>query len=151
MSFPIITADERLAEPRGVKGVLIGKSGIGKTLQLWTLPAESTLFFDLEAGDLAVEGWLGDTLRPRTWAECRDLAVFFGGPNPALRSDHVDFSGKKPPLNHVFTLAILIHSRGGDEEMYIVETLAKNRRLYPREGKGFKTIEGKGFKTIGGN
>src|SRR5260364_53074 len=77
-------------------------------------------------------------------------------------STNVDFSGKqpplerqvqpkKPPLNHVFTLAILIHSRGGDEEMYIVETLAKNRRLYPREGKGFKTIEGKGFKTIGGN
>src|SRR5260363_252439 len=61
------------------------------------------------------------------------------------------YSRKKPPLNHVFTLAILIHSRGGDEEMYIVETLAKNRRLYPREGKGFKTIEGKGFKTIGGN
>src|SRR5260364_250576 len=79
-----------------------------------------------------------------------------------LQKRSVDFSGKqsplerqvqpkKPPLNHVFTLAILIHSRGGDEEMYIVETLAKNRRLYPREGKGFKTIEGKGFKTIGGN
>src|SRR5260364_312135 len=61
------------------------------------------------------------------------------------------YSRKKPPLNHVFTLAMLIHSRGGDEEMDIVETLAKNRRLYPREGKGFKTIEGKGFKTIGGN
>src|SRR5260364_396827 len=61
------------------------------------------------------------------------------------------YSRKKPPLNDVCTLAILIHSRGGDEEMYIVETLAKNRRLYPREGKGFKTIEGKGFKTIGGN
>src|SRR5690606_26429522 len=29
----------------------------------------------------------GDTFRPRTWAECRDLAVFIGGPNPALRSD----------------------------------------------------------------
>src|SRR5260363_112743 len=31
-------------------------------------------------------------------------------------------------------------ARGGDEEMYIVETLAKNRRLYPGEGKGCKTI-----------
>src|SRR5260363_384201 len=70
-----------------------------------------------------------------------------GAPVFAIQSTpsrNVDFSGKKPPLNHVFTLAILIHSRGGDEEMYIVETLAKNRRLYPREGKGFKTIEGKG-------
>jgi hypothetical protein len=38
-------------------------------------------------GDLAIEGWSGDTLRPRTWKECRDFAVFIGGPNPALRDD----------------------------------------------------------------
>ncbi len=87
MSLPIITADERLAERRGVKGVLVGKSGIGKTSQLWTLPPVSTLFFDLEAGDLAVEGYASDTIRPRTWPECRDFAVFIGGPNPALRDD----------------------------------------------------------------
>ena len=87
MSLPIITADQRLAERRGVKGVLVGKSGIGKTSQLWTLPPASTLFFDLEAGDLAVEGYAGDTIRPRTWQECRDFAVFIGGPNPALRED----------------------------------------------------------------
>jgi len=87
MSLPIITADQRMAECRGVKGVLVGKSGIGKTSQLWTLPPTSTLFFDLEAGDLAVEGYAGDTIRPRTWQECRDFAVFIGGPNPALRED----------------------------------------------------------------
>ena len=87
MSLPIITADQRMAERRGIKGVLAGKSGLGKTSQLWTLDAASTLFFDLEAGDLAVEGWPGDTIRPRTWAECRDFAVFIGGPNPALRDD----------------------------------------------------------------
>jgi hypothetical protein len=87
MSLPIISADERLAEGRGVKGVLVGRSGIGKTSQLWTLDPERTLFFDLEAGDLAVEGWAGDAIRPRTWPECRDLAVFIGGPDPALRSD----------------------------------------------------------------
>lgn len=87
MSLPIITADQRLAEPRGVKGVLVGKSGIGKTSQLWTLDPVRTLFKDLEAGDLAVEGYGGDTIRPRTWQECRDFAVFIGGPNPALRDD----------------------------------------------------------------
>ena len=87
MAFNIITAEQRLAEPRGVKGVLVGKSGIGKTSQLWTLNPDSALFFDLEAGDLAVEGWTGDTIRPRTWQECRDFAVFIGGPNPALRDD----------------------------------------------------------------
>lgn len=87
--LPIISADQRLAERRGVKGVIFGKSGIGKTSLLWTLPEENTLFLDLEAGDLAIEGWKGDTLRPRTWQECRDLAVFIGGPNPALREDQV--------------------------------------------------------------
>jgi hypothetical protein len=42
------------------------------------------LFYDLEAGDLAIEGWSGDTIRPRTWEECRDFAVFIGGANPAI-------------------------------------------------------------------
>ena len=87
MSFPIITADQRLAEKRGIKGCILGPSGIGKTSLLWSVDAESTLFFDLEAGDLAVEGWAGDTIRPRTWQECRDFAVYIGGPNPALRDE----------------------------------------------------------------
>ena len=85
--LPIISADERLAETRGIKGCIFGKSGIGKTSLLWTLDADRTLFFDLEAGDLAIEGWPGDAIRPRTWNECRDFAVFIGGPNPALRDD----------------------------------------------------------------
>ena len=87
MSLPIITADQRLAETRGVKGVIFGPSGIGKTSLLWTLDPARTLFMDLEAGDLAIEGWPGDSIRPRTWAECRDFAVFIGGPNPALRDE----------------------------------------------------------------
>ena len=88
--LPIISADERLAERRGIKGCIFGTvSGIGKTSLLWTLEPAATLFFDLEAGDLAIEGWKGDTIRPRTWSECRDFAVFIGGPNPALRDDQV--------------------------------------------------------------
>ena len=86
-ALPIITADQRLAEPRGIKGVIFGRSGIGKTSLLWTLNASTTLFFDLEAGDLAIEGLAIDAIRPRTWTECRDFAVFIGGPNPALRDD----------------------------------------------------------------
>ena len=89
MALPLISADQRLAEPRGVKGTIFGKSGIGKTSLLWTLDSATTLFIDLEAGDLAIEGWSGDSVRPRTWAECRDFAVFIGGPNPALRDDQV--------------------------------------------------------------
>ena len=87
MTLRIITADQRLAELRGIKGCIFGKSGLGKTSLLWTLNASTTLFFDLEAGDLAIEGWEGDTVRPRTWTECRDFAVFIGGPNPALRDE----------------------------------------------------------------
>ncbi|WP_235186245.1 ATP-binding protein [Lysobacter antibioticus] len=83
--LPIITADQRLAENRGVKGVLIGRWGLGKTYQLWTLDPATTLFVDIEAGDLAVKDWPGDSLRPRTWEDCRDIAVLLGGPNPALR------------------------------------------------------------------
>ena len=37
VSLPIITADQRLAEPRGIKGCIFGKSGLGKTSLLWTL------------------------------------------------------------------------------------------------------------------
>lgn len=87
MALPIITIDERMTAPRSIKGCIFGKSGIGKTSLLWTLDPASTLFMDLEAGDLAIEGWAGDTIRPQTWDECRDFAVFIGGPNPALRDD----------------------------------------------------------------
>jgi ABC-type molybdate transport system ATPase subunit len=47
VSLPIITADQRLAEPRGIKGCIFGRSGIGKTSLLWSLNATTTLFMDL--------------------------------------------------------------------------------------------------------
>jgi hypothetical protein len=87
MNDLIITAEQRMAEKRGIKGSIDGVPKIGKTSLLWTLDAPSTLFIDLEAGDLAVEGWAGDTIRPRTWQECRDFAAFIGGLNPALRDN----------------------------------------------------------------
>ena len=87
MRLPIITADERLREKKGVKLVLLGKSGIGKTTQLKTLAEATTLFVDLEAGDLAVKDWRGDCVRPSTWPEFRDLVVFLSGPNAALPAD----------------------------------------------------------------
>lgn len=83
----IVKASERMKERGGIKAVILGPSGVGKTTLLKTLPHETTLFFDLEAGDLAVEGWQGDAVRPRTWDDCRTLAVLISGPNPALRDD----------------------------------------------------------------
>jgi hypothetical protein len=87
MPLPIISADQRLAEHRGVKGCIFGKSGIGKTTLLKTLDPATTLFFDLEAGDLAIGDWPVDTIRPQTWEECRDYALFVGGANSAHRPD----------------------------------------------------------------
>ena len=86
-SLPIVST--QIKERKGITGCIFGKSGIGKTSLLWTLVSDKTLFFDLEAGDLSVEGWKGDVIRPRTWQECRDIASFISGPNPALRNDQV--------------------------------------------------------------
>ena len=87
MTLNIIKASDRMKQRGGIKAVILGPSGIGKTTLLRTLDPETALFFDLEAGDLAVEGWPGDTVRPRTWDDCRTLAALIAGPNPALRDE----------------------------------------------------------------
>ena len=87
MSLPIISAQQRLAERKGVKLLMLGKSGIGKTTRLKDLDPVTTLFLDIEAGDLAVADWPGDTLRPASWPESRDFFVFLAGPDKSLPSD----------------------------------------------------------------
>lgn len=79
----IITADERMAEQGGIKGVIFGPAKIGKTSLLWTLEPETTLFVDLEAGGLSVQGWGGDSLQITDWVSARNLACLLGGPNSA--------------------------------------------------------------------
>jgi hypothetical protein len=64
--------------------LIVGPTGVGKTSLLRTLDLSSTLFIDVEAGDLAVQDVAVDTFRPRTWPECRDLAVYLAGANPAV-------------------------------------------------------------------
>lgn len=86
-SLRIISADERLKEKRGIKGVLTGVSGIGKTTQLKTLTPSTTLFLNLEAGELAVQDWSGDEIRIRDWETARDIGCWIGGPNLAMRDD----------------------------------------------------------------
>jgi hypothetical protein len=80
----IISADERLAERRGAKMLIIGPSGVGKTSLLRTLDPARTLFFDVEAGDLAVQDVPVDTIRVDDWSTARDLACRIGGPNPSF-------------------------------------------------------------------
>lgn len=84
MSLPIISAAQRMAERKGVKLLMLGKSGIGKTTRIRDLDPPSTLFIDIEAGDLSVADWPGDTIRPASWPECRDLFVFLAGPDRSL-------------------------------------------------------------------
>ena len=64
MTLPIISAQQRMSERKGVKLLMLGKSGIGKTSRLKDLDPATTLFLDIEAGDLAVADWPGDTIRP---------------------------------------------------------------------------------------
>jgi hypothetical protein len=85
----IISADQRCVEPRGAKMLIIGPTGVGKTSLLRTLDPTTTLFVDIEAGDLAVQDVRVDTFRPRTWPECRDLAVYLAGASPAVPADAV--------------------------------------------------------------
>lgn len=83
----IISADERLAQKSGIKGIIVGPAGIGKTSLLFTLNPETTLFVNAEAGELSVQEWGGDMVRLRTWPDARNLAAVIGGANPAYAAD----------------------------------------------------------------
>lgn len=80
----IISADERLAEPRGIKLLIAGSTGVGKTSLLRTTAVERVLFLDAEAGDLAIQDLPVDTIRIDDWPTARNLAVRIGGPSPSF-------------------------------------------------------------------
>ena len=82
MAFKIISADERLSQPRRIKAAIFGPSGVGKTSLLRTLKIPS-LFVDMEGGDLSIADCAVDSLPIRRWEEARDLACLIGGPNLA--------------------------------------------------------------------
>ena len=88
----LVNAEERNKQFTGVKAVITGKPGIGKTTLLTHLDPRYTLFIDLEAGDLAVGDFKGNTLQPRTWAQCQAIACLAGGFNPAIQNPKAMYS-----------------------------------------------------------
>lgn len=84
MALRIITADERLsAAANKTTMALFGPSGVGKTTLLKSLPHETTLCVDLEAGLKSVQDWPGDSIPIRCFDDAIDLACLIGGVNPA--------------------------------------------------------------------
>lgn len=85
----------------GVKAALFGPPGIGKTSQVWTLPADRTLMVDMESGDLSLKGWTGDKIdvfeeATRTgasvWDMMRAIACWLGGPSPIVGKPELPYS-----------------------------------------------------------
>ena len=89
----IIVADQRLTEPRGVKALIVGPTGVGKTSLLRTLDPACVLFVDSEAGDLAVQDLPLDTVRIDDWPTARNLACRIGGPKSIFSADRLLLTG----------------------------------------------------------
>ena len=81
----IISPDERLAEPRGARILVVGPFGVGKTWQARTLDPTTTLVVDIENGTLAIDDMPVPHMRPQTWPELRDLIVRIAGPNRSFQ------------------------------------------------------------------
>jgi hypothetical protein len=83
----ILSAAERLAEPRGAKVAVLGRPGVGKTSLLRTVAPQElaeTLFVDIEAGDLSVADLPVASVRPRVWTDLRDVGCALAEPDPAV-------------------------------------------------------------------
>jgi ABC-type transport system involved in cytochrome bd biosynthesis fused ATPase/permease subunit len=86
----MLSAAERLAEPRGAKIAILGPAGVGKTSLLRTLSEgalAATLFIDIEGGDQAVADVPVASVRPTTWKDCADIAAVVGGQGPIAIGD----------------------------------------------------------------
>jgi hypothetical protein len=88
VALKLITADQRIAEQNvKVTMAIFGRPKIGKTSLLYTMPEDSTLFLDLEAGMKSVQEWRGDSIQIRSWVDAINIACLIGGVDPSSASD----------------------------------------------------------------
>jgi len=84
MALELITADMRLAEHANKTTMVIaGRPKVGKTSLIHTLPADRTLFVDLEAGMKSAQGSAVASIPIRKFEDAIDLACVISGPDPA--------------------------------------------------------------------
>jgi hypothetical protein len=103
MTLAIVTADDRLAEANTkTTMVIFGPSGIGKTSLLKTLPAETTLCVDLEAGMKSVQGWHGDSIPIRSFRDAVDIACLIGGVDPAAPANGFFAAGHHAHVSNTY-------------------------------------------------
>ena len=108
MSLPIISADQRLTEKRGIKGCIFGKSGIGKTGDRKTVVFCSTAGHARNVADTFIAADVPAVLVYGEWskAECKDaLARFERGEAQVVVNVAVLTEGwGYPPANYVVLL-----------------------------------------------
>ena len=90
----IITADERLAERRGVKLLLLGPFRVSaKQVSCAHLDPTRTLFVDVEAGDLSVLDLPVPTIRINDLQTARDLRLPHRRTKQKFSADSLLFAG----------------------------------------------------------
>lgn len=84
MNWRFITPRGLFIMARTVKAVIYGRHGIGKTSLLQTLPQDTTLVINAEAGLNSVPGWeeKDGVITTRKWAKARAIAACLTPPDP---------------------------------------------------------------------
>jgi AAA domain len=130
---------------------ICGDNNVGKTSLLYTLPAESTLFVSIEAGESSVKDWVKDNeeriMRPLTWDRCVKLCSAF------CRHDATVSSGDYSRSHHVECLEELYGKYGKERvdgiKNVFIDSMTEASRLALRHFKSIPENKTNGYKLYG--